>query len=287
MALTVWISVVFLCVYAASTNAMNTEKRQPAGLGVSMPLDCLSEHCADEAKNCLADTDCKDALGCIKDCVAGWANDTTKEKLVVQNCTNNCQFQYYKNEPYMKVFSCALENGCIVLPPIPDPCRASTAKPAKQLSLKDIEGTWWVVKGFNPVYDCYWCERFTFKSVNADNWEFSYSYDVPLKDGTKVNIDEKTMVPNAPPGQKITFEYTSAGVPQKNSWWLLDKADDSSWVTVYYCGNVGGWNYEGSFVFSRSSSFPDAATSKVAASYNSTIGLDFSQFCTNKDQNCS
>ena len=252
----------------------------------NVSLACLTEHCLASMVECQANKICREGIACNAKCLENWDEDKTKEKFQVQNCSNICQFSYY-DKTIDKFMSCVTKHNCISLPLIPNTCKTATVKPAKQLSVKDIEGDWWVVRGYHPVYDCYRCQHPHFQPINETSWEYAPTYVVPLINGSHEVISQKFAIPVAPAGENISFHYHDAGLLHYETWWLLDKADDGSFVTAYYCGNTMNWNYEGALVMARNTSLSDDAYTKIAASYKATVGLDFTEFCSDDVTSCN
>jgi len=247
----------------------------------SMKLECITEHCLAPAVECVANSDCRSAAICASKCfLSVWDKDTTPEKVHVQNCTNKCAFTY-RGKVYESFMSCVSSHKCIGFPPIPSQCRGpSNVSVLKKLSTRDLEGFWWVVKGFHPVYDCYPCQHLLFKPVNSTSWSYTPKYQVYLENGSLVLIDDEYIIPNTTsPGSNISFAYYDVGLVHYETWWLIDGADDLSYILLYYCGNTLQWYYDGALVFSRKTSLQDSDYAKIAASYSKATGLDFTNFC--------
>ncbi|XP_065896289.1 uncharacterized protein [Dysidea avara] len=228
---------------------------------------------------------CRDYIACNAKCLDQWDEDNTTQKFQVQNCANICQFSLY-DKTIDKYMRCVTEHNCISLPLIPNTCRTSIVKPVKQLSVKDLDGYWWVVRGYHKVYDCYPCQHTHFQAINDNSWEYAPSYVVPLANGSHAVISQKFQMPVAPAGQKISFKYYDAGLLHYETWWLLDKAEDGSYVTAYYCGNTMNWNYEGAIVMARNTSIPTNDYGKISMSFKTAVGLDLSEFCQDDVMNC-
>ena len=65
----------------------------------------------------------------------------------------------------------------------------------------------------------------------------------------------------------ISFVYHDAGLVHNETWWLLDKANDGSFIAMYYCGNSLHWNYEGSLVLARNKTLSAQVYVNVTAAY--------------------
>ena len=239
---------------------------------------CVLEHCLTPSLGCVADEQCRNALECAQKCLSAWDNDTTKEKFHVQNCTNKCTVTY-DDEAYDNLMACYTGHNCVSFPPIPNTCRAPDVHPLKNISLEVMKGGWWGVRGYNPVYDCYPCQHPSFKPINASSWNYLPQYQVYLTNGSLKLASQNFIMPNSTPGSNITFTYHVAGLENSETWWLLDMADDESYVLMYYCGNTLQWHYEGAVVFSRNRTLADSAYAKIAVSYQKSVGLDLKEFC--------
>ncbi len=244
----------------------------------SINIACVIEHCMLQSVSCLLSGDCRRALGCAQTCMNQWDNDTTPEKFHVQNCTNKCSFTY-DDKAYDNFMSCLSDHKCIAFPPIPNTCRAPNVHPLKSLSLKDIQGSWWVVKGYHPVYDCYPCQHVNFEPINATAWQYSPSYQTYLVNGSLSLVSQQFVMPNAQPGKNISFSYHELGLQTFETWWLIDQADDGSYTLIYYCGTTMQWHYEGALVFARDRTLSDEAYKSIAVSYKAAVGLNFMDFC--------
>lgn len=86
-------------------------------------------------------------------------------------------------------------------------------------------------------------------------------------------------MPNSPPGTNISFVYHDLGMEHYETWWLLDKADDGSYILLYYCGNTLQWYYDGGLVMARNQTLTGADYKKIAAAYEKAAGIDATKFC--------
>ena len=253
--------------------------------GPSVDLNCVVKNCLTESEACFGDKYCLGLMACERGCFSEWEKDTSPQKLKVLNCTSICQFSYLYNQQVSSTFlGCVATHACLSIPAIPSTCHSSV-KPSQKLSVKDLVGDWWVVRGFHPVFDCYACQYFGFQ-MSSSGVDYSASYKVPLANGSIATVSQKFSMPNTAAGQGIKFSYIDAGVPLEDTWYLLDKAADGSYLLVYYCGTGLTWNYEGGVVLSRKTSLPEEAYKKIASTYNTTVGISFSKFCSPSVEGC-
>ena len=247
--------------------------------GPSVDIACVMGHCLIPSLGCLASSKCRDAMSCSQKCLKMWDNDTTHDKIVVQNCSNACSFTYV-DKAYENFMECVTDNKCISFPPIPNTCRSPNIHPQKNLSLTDMQGSWWVVKGLHPVYDCYPCQHLSMAPLNKTTWAYRPNYQVPLVNGSLMLIKQEMLIPNkSTPGANVSFVYHDMGLDHFETWWLLDKATDGSYIIMYYCGNTLQWYYEGALVLSRNQTLDKEVYANIATSFQKTVGLDLSKFC--------
>ena len=66
-----------------------------------------------------------------------------------------------------------------------------------------------------------------------------------------------------------SFIYHDMGLDHHETWWLLDKAADTSpgYLTIYYCGNTLQWYYEGALVLSRDRALTESVYANIATSF--------------------
>lgn len=186
---------------------------------------------------------------------------------------------------YTKFMSCLGEHQCMHLPT--STCKGPNITITKQVPLADLHGSWWVIRGYHPVNDCYPCQNDTLYPYNSTAWVYSPHYEVYLANGSLGLVKQSGFLMNgttSKDGYSIVFE--DAGVGNHERWWVIDKADDNSYVLVYYCGSLLQWNFEGAIVFAHDPKLTDDDVAAITASYKAALGLDFSKFCSPSVTNC-
>jgi hypothetical protein len=255
----------------------------------SIDVACLTEKCLIPVGSCALNEGCRTALSCAKKCFDLWDKDTTKEKYHVQNCSNTCAFTYGEVAAYSRLMECAGDHKCIAFPAIPSECKApNDLTLLKKLSSQVLNGSWWVVKGYHPVYDCYPCQRLNFNwNSTTKAWSYNPNYEVYLSNGSLLLVQQYIYnFPNTTPGDNITFYYHDMGLTHTETWWLIDAAEDFSYVILYYCGGTLQWYYDGALVLSREKTLPYLAYTDIAASYSRAVGLDSTKFCNTETAPC-
>lgn len=277
--------VLFLAASTAafpSSEDLLTQLLNKPGAGPSINGACVVKYCTVLSAQCGLNKGCRDTVACSAGCFNNWDKDTSPEKFTVQNCTNKCVFTYgLDDNVFQSYMGCLTGHNCISFPPIPKTCRAPNVKPIKQLSMKDANGKWWVQRGYHKVYDCYPCQSMDIYPINTTAWSYNPVYETYLVNNSLYLVTGQHFVmPNAPPGKNISFTYHDVGLDHFEVWWLLDQADDNSWIQLYYCGNTIQWNYEGALVLARNRTLDASAYTQIAASYKQAVGLDLNDFCS-------
>jgi len=262
-------------------------------------LLCSTIHCGVQVGACALDGGCRDAMSCAGNCPTV-CEDMSAGKLDYQNCTLQCSYAFgYGDSAYTNVITCLNEHQCLTLPSINDPpvdpwfnqwLADDEIHPVKQLSIDDLSGSegWWAAIGFHPIYDCAWpCQ---WASMNYDgtqyNWDLHMEVDRGVNGGL-LAIHEIWPFP-AQSGTQFWLNHTDLGMLHYEHWTLLDKADDGSWVALYYRGGTGTWKYSGGIVFSRARELTAEQRATVTATYQSAVGWDVdAQGCTFDNSQCT
>ena len=258
---------------------------------VVSPIDfkCATLHCAKFYTECFSEKVCRQNMGCAAKCWEGWDEDHTPQKDAIQNCTASCTFSY-EDDVYDHMMHCLEQNNCLKFPPIPSICKApSGIKIKKNITVSDIQGNWWVLRGHNRVYDCFPCQRNYFTS-GSPHWTYRADYQAYLTNGTLKVISQSGPVFSDPAILGFNLSYEDAGLTNNESWWIFDQIDDAtsgdSYFLIYYCGNVLQWNFEGSIIYSKGTSLADSAIPAISNSFKENVGLDFSTFCSPEAAEC-
>ena len=273
-------SLLFFSVLTAYTAHVFWSDPSAAGSNIA----CMLTHCLTSSVACLADSTCRTYLQCAQKCLDGWDNDTTPGKFHVQNCTSKCSFSY--SDKTIDNFMSCVTGKCVTFPSVPNPCRGAKVRPLKQLSLKDIKDSWWVVRGYHPVFDCYPCAHPNFEPTNATFWSYNPNYLTYLVNGTLKPVHMHFEMPYQAPGEGVPFVYHDKGLEHFKTWWIIDQAVDKSYTLLYYCGNTLQWYYEGSIVLARNRTLSEGAYADIAVSYQKAVGLNLTSFCDVRTSNC-
>ncbi len=251
---------------------------------------CVRTVCNESYTACMDDRICVDNVDCVSKCWAQWNSDTTPQKYHVQNCTTRCttSFDDYIYDDAMK---CLSEKGCIKFPSIPVQCKGPYHIIfQKNITLNELEGKWWNLRGFNPVYDCYPCQLNLFQSGSPD-WSYKASYKAYYTDGSLKPVTLSGSAANSSSLPGFNVSVVNAGLLINSTWWVFDSIIDSSsgntYYLVYYCGNSLEWGFEGALVLSATPSLSNNVAGSIKDSFQENVGLDFSSFCVPSLNDCS
>eukprot|EP00475_Leptophrys_vorax_P001118 TRINITY_DN1057_c0_g1_i1.p1 TRINITY_DN1057_c0_g1~~TRINITY_DN1057_c0_g1_i1.p1 ORF type:complete len:262 (-),score=64.41 TRINITY_DN1057_c0_g1_i1:38-823(-) len=238
----------------------------------SQDIGCLLVHCGSQVITCSVTSPCKDCLSCVQKCGSG-----------NQTCTIICT-ETYGDDKFDALSSCMIENKCIT----PSPAQNCPVPPSSSIktavTLNHLDGTWYVLKGLNPAYDCYDEQTMSFH-FDGTNWGYVYNMSSPKFRSINCNISSVA----AAPGQ-FTVSYEEHGIVGTDHWYVVSDFTNggSEFAIVYYCGSNPMWTkYQGAVVISKTkltsiSSDVQQALNKDLAVAASSLSLD--KFCDVKQQ---
>jgi len=250
----------------------------------SLDAKCVDQKCPSEFSDCTKDGHCMETVGCIVICLKEWDKDKTDQKFAIQNCTNRCTFTF-GNDIFAKTLACIDREKCLQLPAIPNTCKAPNGlKIQKNISIAELAGVKWRLRGYNPVYDCYHCQKVNFTTNSVHAW-----FEALLIGGDHKVIEETgSLVNNYPePGFTVTINARS-GIMYTITYFAFDSVVDNgnTHYLFYYCGTANTWNYNGAFVLTTVDTISDDAEAAVGSSFMNNVKLDFNKFCSIITMNC-
>ena len=226
-------------------------------------------HCTKQAYACAADDICKQNL----ECVAGNCDISNS------TCTFTCS-ESYMSPKIDDLMSCMfVEYECAALPP-PDPINNATCRdPTNYITEVDtslLNGDWYTIRGFNPLYDCYDCAIQTWTQAEDGSVVYDALFDMLAFNGTKI-WPLKTMVgeDTTNPGI-LSLDGSENGLPDHQNWYVMHLTEDT--FVSYYCGTVLTWKFEGLLVMSRTTSVNPADEPAIQAILDS-LDMDASELC--------
>lgn len=138
---------------------------------------CITRHCTGQITKCVGDALCRENMQCSGKC----PKDNT-------TCTFVCT-ESYQSPVASDMMKCLfVDHECLSLPP-PDPLNNATCRePTTYVETVDetlLNGEWFVVQGFNPLYDCFACQELTF-SVNDGKLDYEALFNMIAANGTEI-----------------------------------------------------------------------------------------------------
>ena len=261
---------------------------------------CFMQKCSLPSSACAKDMNCLKGLQCLSKCKGEGT------------CSTSC-FAKYDSPILDKFLHCAIEEeNCVHVPK--DESRATWLDPEKNerqipplesFQIESLEGKWYKVMGMDARYDCFDCQvnKFTMKnnedsSSNSDSMEKSesnkegnedkvlvadVSFRMPRKrsPGYGENHIVEDLIGDGPNARRSMHSVGEMfGLTFWENWSVIGEGGegDGEWKFIYYNGHTLQGNYEGAFVYSRSTSLsptvlPDVY--KVARANK----LDPTKFC--------
>ena len=244
--------------------------------------------CGAAAQSCLRTDDCRRGMTCTAKCLGDNA------------CITGC-FAKYGNAPMDDLLECSIErHECIkvaILPPGPDKAADAPMPPLTPVSnfdTKSLEGSWYKVMGYNNRYDCFDCQKNSFKQAGKDKLDVDVEFQMPrpgrngeasaypLRLSEKLVFDSK-QAPDSVLSQKRRHARTEGhmfGLTFWENWSVIgeNSKDEPEFKFVHYSGKTSQNTYEGAFVYAREPSLPAGAKQHVYA-LAKQAGWSPSEFC--------
>ena len=238
-------------------------------------IPCMMFHCASQSAKCFADSDCRSLMMCMTGC--GLSNQT---------CQFDCLYSY-ENDIFDDFMKCAAtQHNCIELaPPNPPVVCKKPQNVVKNFTLSMMEGSWYIVKGLNPIYDCFDCQitRF-FPDHSQQIVHVNEKFLVHSLKGTDITryVNETVTQPNPAAGGIVTYSSSQMGHNTVSEWRVLDQGANNEYLFMYYCGSIAAdYFYEGSVVYSKTPQLATDAWQNIQKVAHS-LGMDTGKFCTPK-----
>lgn len=248
-------------------------KNQMEGALVNHNLTCVSTHCQEEVGACVEDIVCQANFDCQATC------DATD-----YFCIDLCH-ESYKSKPWDTLMQCMYEsNDCSQMPqPSETPesftCRLNDDN--VRLSSLDpwlLAETWFVTHGYNSEFDCFACQKFTFRYDWAFAGEVTVDavYDLIAMNGTRIWNDNWLDGKEVAPGH-LRLQGRDNGFQTVQDWYFLMLKEDTA--VAYYCGATGNHQWDGVVVLRT---FPDLSMTRhdqVNAVLEERIGITLDDMC--------
>eukprot|EP00640_Fibrocapsa_japonica_P001149 CAMPEP_0113938888 /NCGR_PEP_ID=MMETSP1339-20121228/5300_1 /TAXON_ID=94617 /ORGANISM="Fibrocapsa japonica" /LENGTH=422 /DNA_ID=CAMNT_0000942211 /DNA_START=146 /DNA_END=1414 /DNA_ORIENTATION=+ /assembly_acc=CAM_ASM_000762 len=218
---------------------------------------CLLNSCQKELAQCVLNPKCFANIICLQTC-----NNRPDEA----ECQIKCG-DLFENDVVGKFNACAVtKKKCVPqkqdegLYPIP-----SLESQVKKFDTKIWDGRWYISAGLNKAFDTFDCQVHFFDSPQPGLFYAKINWRISEPDGeffTK-NVVQRFVQDKKNPAHLINHdnEYLN----YKDDWYVLDYEPDN-FVLVYYKGSNDAWDgYGGAFLYTRSSTVPEAIVPRLEA----------------------
>ncbi|KAJ3084678.1 Vitamin D3 receptor [Quaeritorhiza haematococci] len=258
--------------------------RKSAAAPVKPDLWCFARNCFQQGWKCATNAVCREALNCMGKCAA---DD--------DQCHMSCMVTYDSRE-FDAFINCAVfKHKC--LPDLesnkPFTCHEPSSLAPNFQSLSQLTGSWYIVGGLNPAYDCFDCQVGTF--YVPQNAEATEGYRVEeyfvktLLNTTRKLYNNETISQwkkaKGEPG-KIFYRSGEEYLFRETEWQVVGLADDGKWAVMSYCGNSGNLKYEGLVVYGREPVLTDGQWDEVKGSLRKRTVFDAEGLCRPKTTGC-
>ncbi|KAL3842069.1 hypothetical protein ACJMK2_020134 [Sinanodonta woodiana] len=243
-------------------------------------IPCMVEHCSSEMFKCVEDADCRHTMTCMQSCVMN--NHTC-----MYGCLNT-----YEDATFDSFMNCIVDgHHCMKLEP-PDPgfrCNPP-AYYMKNFTLDQLVGSWYIVRGINPDYDCFDCQISTYTPDPASsNYTLTEKYDVTMLNRSIRHRVAVQQVQQRDPQNGGLLDYTDTlmGLTMYEKWQVIDYDITGQYAVLYYCGHMSDdWFYEGTLIYSRAPALRNVDIPTITNVLKTKVGLDFSKMCVPKSKMC-
>lgn len=233
-------------------------------------VSCMAKNCSNEWTTCNNDKICKDALKC---------------KLECETSSENCNCSHSGKIDVFDIFIKCINVKCSEFHSSKKMCNRPN-KVATSFDAGYIYGTWFIVRGKNPSYDCFDCQNITFYAGHHNFFFAVESYDAKTinENNSYRTVNYSVTQWNMTTPGILRFSNYQEGRSTTLEWQVLDFGDD--FIFAYYCGIISGNEaLEGSVVYSSSQLLSTENTVKIEKIAKMT-GLDFKSYCKPSYESC-
>jgi len=236
-----------LCIAVVCLLGCSSQEQKQSKMDASIP--CILFECTRPFFACVTDKGCRSKLNCTKECDK--IADPEQRQLCLTECT-----AVNPNRKFLDLAASMAKNGCITPPEYDCPLPRNRSQLAP-LTLAQLEGDWWVIRGLSRAYDCFSCQKMTFHRISETVSTYDYTY-IPGKSGNVIDAIKCTItaIPYSPaetavcPG-RFRINYNAYGMEGADNVFVLSHPRPD-YLLLYYCGQTPSDKYRGSIVISRS-----------------------------------
>jgi hypothetical protein len=272
------------------------------GNEVGVDGQCFMKKCALQTSACANDPNCLKGLSCLARCKGG------------SMCSTGC-FAKYGSEKLDNLLYCSVEkNDCVHVPGkgansgwINDNINDLPSEPLKPFNVAAMSGTWYKVMGLDSRYDCFDCQKNSFKyskkggedTLGMEAW---FRIPRPTYPGYSQNkiIEDLKVVNDGNSIANLQSKGQMFGLTFWENWYILGETTPSietpftsgiqialayspidyenSMKLVFYTGHTLQGSYKGAFVYARTASLSPSSM-EIAKNLIKNSGLNPDEFC--------
>ncbi|CAJ1336982.1 unnamed protein product [Effrenium voratum] len=254
---------------------------------------CVVGNCAKELARCLVDPVCRPWMLCTPRCKE---NDLA--------CQIRCGDLYKPTDSSaagIEAFSrCAIsEHHCVKRQELS--CQVPQGDFSQRLDLSTLTGTWYVTRGWNPLFDCFDCQVHEFALQQGEKplaGYLRYAVKKDLKCGAPHceylprEVHQSFAQDPQKPRHLVNHNNSAEEMHYSDDWYVLAARPDV-YALVYYCGcNDACCGYAGAVLYTRSPSFGDLLPEHQAEVRQAVLeakvdGFEFEGLCKPDASACS
>jgi hypothetical protein len=252
------------------------------GNKVGVDGQCFFKKCALETSACANDPNCLKGLSCLARCKGA------------SMCSTGC-FAKFGSERLDSILSCSVEkNDCVHVPGKEtvgwkvDKLEDLPSHPVSNFDINDMKGKWFKVMGLDSRYDCFDCQKNTFKVKNQNTLSMEAMFRIPRPTAPgylQSRIAEELTVTSPNNAQQLSQLQSKGemfGLTFWENWYVLGELQGTEKVPdlrlIYYTGHTLQGSYKGAFVYSRTKEMSSPLI-KAATGMIQSAGLNPNDFC--------
>ena len=256
---------------------------------------CFMNECGAPSRDCFTNPSCLKGVTCLGRCRGE------------QACATQC-FARFGSEKLNRWLSCTLEEkGCVTTGVDMDTTAFYASAPTRLETFDPTfmeGGPWWKVVGYSPKYDCFACQKSSFRKETDEGLILS---DVDFRVEKILASSPETQQPKSywqnslvetlkndrGPQGKATFTVDGKmyGLSFREQWYVLASGEKEAsippYVFVAYKGDTQQGPYDGAFVFTKDkNAWQDSKVLRdTVGAVAEKNGIDPTKFC-NIDNAC-
>jgi hypothetical protein len=195
----------------------------------------------------------------------------------------------YEDDIFDEFMKCAsADHLCITTdPPSPPVICHPPPKVVTNFTIDILRGTWYIIKGRNPIYDCFDCQITTFQPSSTDSTTYYCfeKFDVKtIQGGIRHRSVNETVVQTS--GGILNYTSMQLGQNTRSEWRIVHVGKGNAFVVAYYCGSItADYFYEGSVVYSRTPALTTDQLVELVDAFKQH-GLNYSEYCSPRTLDC-